>query len=381
MDAPQEMPRSGPVIALMPGEEAPLYPLDMPARLREGLKANMARAQLESLLQQDPETLEIRIGFPDPDSVTARAVVASAEACRARRAALGEEAGRVTALLPDYLAVRGEAGVWTLRGAVSADGSTRLIARLGPRDGFSAPQAHALAQLRVALETQGPPGRARLVGDVPDAVRAMLTEAEVSIDEVASVADLEGPGPDEMAFNILHDPAADRAEMQRVIRRWRLPLALMLAGCVALGVGLRIETADLRTRAEALNEQTIAIARRAFLPGGPILDLRRQVGRVISERQRRRADTADAAGPLALTHAATRALDREDLSVHRLQMTREGVLQVEVDVGDFARLEQLVAAIGRTGQSARILTSAVEDGRGVTAVIGVTDTRRDGGAQ
>lgn len=336
----------------------------------------MARAQLESLLQEDPDTLDIRIGLPDPEGATARAVVASADKSRAWREALEPAKERVTAILPDYLALRAAPGSWTLRGAQSNGTTARVIARLGARDGFSAPEPYALALLRNAIAADGAPDRAYLMGDVPENVRALLDDAAVPVEHAE---DMDGLGPDELAFNLYRDPAADKAAMQDIIRRWRLPLGLMLVGFVALGTGLHIETAEQRARAAAYQEQAVEIVRRLFVPSGPILDLRRQVGRVIADRQRQRADVTEPDGPFALTHAAAQALDRENVSVQRLQLTHEGVLQLEVEAADFAGLESLTDALSEGRLRARILTSSVEEGSGVTAVIGVSAAGRDGG--
>ena len=102
MDGGDAPPPSGAFIAVVPGEAAPLFPLDLPARLRDGIRNQVARQQVENLLQDSLDAVELRVNRPGRDGAAA-ALVVTAERARDWRDRLSEQGRRVAALLPDYL--------------------------------------------------------------------------------------------------------------------------------------------------------------------------------------------------------------------------------------------------------------------------------------
>ena len=81
MDSGDAPPPSGAFIAVVPGEAAPLFPLDLPARLRDGIRNQVARQQVENLLQDSLDAVELRVNRPGRDGAAA-ALVVTAERAR-----------------------------------------------------------------------------------------------------------------------------------------------------------------------------------------------------------------------------------------------------------------------------------------------------------
>lgn len=356
---PQDPPR-GPYIASLPGERAPLYRLDLPDSLRETARQQVARSELESVLQRGIEGLEFRVGQLGGQG--AAVVVDHALAVDARTRLNGRHPPR--ALLPDYLTLPALPDAWVIH---VEDG--RVIARLGPKDGFAAPLPAALLQLGTALRGSDLPTRVHVTGPVPPGLSALLTAHDLT--PSTEPVDPWAPGPDELAFNLLRDPAADLREMRQVVRRWRVPMVAMFAGLAALAAALWIETGSLRERAQTIRAASVQVARAAFIPNGPILDLRQQVGRVIAARQEASART-ERTGAVDLVFFASEVLTNRAVPVSQLQVTRRGAVRLDVSLPDFAALESLVAELNGPAARARVVTSAVNPQSGVTAELELT---------
>ncbi|MBY5974330.1 hypothetical protein KUV28_18385 [Ferrimonas balearica] len=354
-----------PFIALIPGELAPLHRLDLPAALRDRVRGQVARAQLESLLQRDLDDLDIRLG--NAESADA-ALVTDAESAAGWRRALEPVASQVRALLPDYLSLPGRPGTWILK--MDPDDS-RLLARLGPEDGFSASLAPALLQLASTLRREGPPQCVELAGPVPADLERFLADAKLPVSREGAAGSV-GPGPAELAFDLCRDPVAERAELASQIRAWRLPTAAMLLGLLTLCCALWLDSARATDEARALRAASTDLARTTFIPSGPILDLRLQVGREIARRQQLRSDDGQGDQGLEMLQTAAQTLNDLGIAVHRLQVDRSGSLLIEAKVADFSALDALIAALGRPGVATRLIDSSSESGQGVHARIALT---------
>ncbi len=365
MDSGDAPPPSGAFIAVVPGEAAPLFPLDLPARLRDGIRNQVARQQVENLLQDSLDAVELRVNRPGRDGAAA-ALVVTAERARDWRDRLSEQGRRVAALLPDYLVLPVVAEGWALRCLPEGD---RVLARLGPADGFAAGLPVALAQLRAVLARSGAPQHVYLCDSpVPETLRSVLeaTSAEIHAgwpDEAALL------GHGEADFNLFRDPAADRMAVRRQVRRWRGPMAAMAAGLAALAAALWIDGARIEAAAQRQRDAATEVARAAFLPSGPILNLRLQVGRVVAERQAAEATPAQGVGSMDVLHAAAQVLAQSPVTLRRVTRTAGTPLRVELEVGDFAALEQVVARLNGGATRARVVNSSAEADARVAALV------------
>lgn len=371
MTGPAQMPPDGAFVALVPGECAPVYPLDLPQSLRDTVRQQIAHSQIEGLLHEPLTDLDIRVGGGGRD---AAALVVQADLANKWRQQLAPVEGRLRAVLPDYLALPVVEDAWVMQ--VADDQTPRLLVRFAAQDGFSAPLPLAVAQLRARLRLVPAPDRACIMGQAPPALRQLLEDAGIEL------ADLEPEGAalahGELAFNLYRDPAADRRDMATVLARWRMPLGLVLAGLMAIAGALWVDTDRLKAAAAARQTAAIQVAREAFLPQGPILNLRQQVGRVIAQRQSFNTAAGQQTGPLEILNMAAGVVVAQGAIVRRVQQTQRNPLRLELAVSDFAALERMTAELGAVGIGSRVVTSSAEPGAGVVAMLELTGGRAGG---
>ncbi|WP_417525318.1 type II secretion system protein GspL [Marinovum sp.] len=368
LDGGAQPPAKGAFVAVVDGEAAPLFPLDLPRRLRDSVRGQIARQQVETLLQDGLDGLELRVNRPASDGASAALVVAADRAAHWRDRLRGQDR-RVTALLPDYLTLPVVAEGWALR--VDSEGP-RVLARLGPVDGFAAPLPVALAQLRAALARKdGPPRQVYLCDSpAPEALAALLADTGAEVHAGWPTAGA-GPDPEALAFNLFRDPAADRRAVQKLVRRWRGPLIAGFAGLAALAAALWIEVQRIDTAARQQRAAATELARSAFVPSGPILNLRLQVGRAVSERQADRQSPTQGAAPLDVFHAAAGVLAQSPARVRRVSRSSGAPLRIELDVSDFAALDRLVTELNTGPIRARVVNSSAEAEARVLALVEV----------
>lgn len=366
LDSHDPPPAKGDFVAVVAGEAAPLFPLDLPVRLRDSVRSQIARQQVETLLQDGLEGLELRVNRPAKDAASAALVVAADRAAGWRDSLKGNDR-RVTALLPDYLVLPVVAEGWALR--VAGD---RLLARLGPTDGFAAPLPVALAQLRAALARKDGPPRLVYLCDSPppEALAALLKDTGAEVHpgwpEGSTV-----PGQEAIDFNLFRDPAADRRAVQQLVRRWRMPLISGFVGLAALAAALWIDVQRIDAAAGTQRAAATELARTAFVPSGPILNLRLQVARAVSERQATQQSPAQGAVPLDVLHAAAEVLAQSPAKVRRVSRSGGAPLRIELDVADFAALDGLVAQLNGGPIRARVVSSSAEAEARVLALVEV----------
>ncbi|MDF0596409.1 type II secretion system protein GspL [Psychromarinibacter halotolerans] len=351
-----EAPR-GPHVALVPGADTPLLPVDLPDTLKGIARERVGRRLLAEALGLPSETVEIR-----PCLRTAsgwdRAVVADAGQLADWRSRLMPGC---TALLPDFAALPCHARVWTV---LVEDGMVR--ARLGETDGFSAePDLAALL-----LADAAPPEAVLRLGAPDAAVDAAIAAIGVPVHHDAAALQAAGNAAPlgwaqaTAGLDLMTPPQAGFDRIRARLRRWAAPaVAAALALAVWLG-GIAWETADLAARARAAQDDTMAMVRTHFVPSGPILDIRAQVERALAE-----AAAPDAPDPDALLLFQTAApwLTGDGIELQSIAWQPETGLVASIALRDFATLEQIVADLQSAGFEVEQQDTGVRSGGGVSA--------------
>jgi general secretion pathway protein L len=370
VDGDTPPPASGPFVALVPGAEAPLIALQLPATLAGSARENVARRQVLDRLGQPATQLEIR-AFAGRGGAWSRVAVADKTRLRDWRTALGAAAARCKGVVPDYLALPTAPGLWTL--GVTPEG---IEARLGPEDGFTAEPVLAQAMLAQALATAraagGLPRAALLLGDVGAGVEALfegvpLCRALTDLPE-GIVPQVFGHG--EGAVDFARDPGADAAAIERVLRHLVWPVALLLVGALGWAGAAWLSTRHDLAAARAIDAATLEAAQRDILPPGPVLDLRVQVAREIERRRAQSAPQDNGTDPLSLLRRAAQALTEAGVEVETLALGPgiDGV-SVGLRVGDFRALDGVMTALAGAGIQARVQRSGTDPEGGVSAEV------------
>jgi len=363
-------PPAGPFVALVPGGDAPLLAVTLPASLKGPAREDVARRQVLDRLGLPAAALDIRAARLGGAEGWTRALVVERSAVLRWRAVLGAAAARCRALLPDYLALPAGAGVWTV--AADAEG---LRVRMGPGDGFSAEAELGVTMLAAAVaqarSANALPRVVLVTGDMAGLVGALegltvLRDGAPLPEGLTVAAFAHG----ELTLDLARDPRADAAVFERRLRRVALPLALVVLGALGWGGAVALGARHDLQAAAAIEAQTLAAARRDILPAGPIVDLRVQIAREI-ERRRAVLDPAPVArGPLDRLRGAALVLAGLDAQVQgaTISAADQGVT-VEVRVDDFRALDAMMAALDAAGIAARITRSGTEPEGGVSAAI------------
>lgn len=351
-------PPAGRFLALVPGEAAPLLPVALPPALHGAAREQVARRQIADRLGAQAAAVELR---PAPLGPGPFAAVLAADAAALARWRAEPRLAAAAALLPDYLALPAAPGLWVL----AAEGG-RIRARLGLADGFAAEPALAAALLAEA-RARGPAPRAVwATGALPPAVAAALDglpRADTPPPEARALANGEA------ALDLRRPPGSAAARLAGRLRVLALAGALAGAGAVAWAASVVVETRALAARAATTQADTLAAAQARLLPPGPIVDLRLQVERELDRRR------AVGGGGLGLLNAAAQGLAGAGAVPTRLAL-RDGAVEVELSVTDFAALESVMAALAAQGLAVRVVRQA---GGGAGAVAATLALTRAGG--
>lgn len=358
-------PPAGRFLALVPGEVAPLIPVSLPPGLRGPARLAVARRQVLDRLGPAAARLDLRPAAlgAGADGWAALLAVDPAELLRLR-AALGPAAERAQALLPDYLALPTAPGLWVLAaepGQQPGPEAGRIIARLGPADGFAAEPTLAALMLTAARNRAATPPRAVLVaaGPLPPEVAAALDGLPQADSPDRLPAGLPPPQPlalGEGALDLRTDPGLQALRLAGRLRAMLLPAGLALAGAAAWSAALWLETAALRDRADTLETATLDLARRDILPPGPVLDIRLQITREIEARQAALVGAAPDSG-LDLVHLAASGLVAAAVAPRAMTLSSAGGVEVDLVLPDFAALDRAVAALRATGLEVQVARS------------------------
>jgi len=374
-----DMPSSGEFVALVPGAEAPLLSVNLPATLKGSAREGVALRQLRDRLGSGADTLEFR---PAPlaahDERWSRVLAADRMAVSRWRSQASGARGRCRAILPDFLALPTAPGLWTLQTEPGAN-DMQVQARLGPQDGFSAEAPLAVLLLAQALE------RAKAQGVAPSAI-LRLGPPEAALDGVldglavyhSSAALPAGLPPPrimahgEMALDLGRDlrATADAAQARLLALRW--PVALAVIGIITWAIGLEYQTRREIALAEAIGAANIAAVRRDFLPTGPLLDIPVQVTRELERRQMPGTDADDARGALDLLHASAERIAASPARLISLVMQPENGLTLELEMTDFGTLETLRDDLLASGLPVQVTRSGTEPDGSVTASLMIT---------
>ena len=358
-------PPAGPFLALVPGAEAPLISLTLPATLKGPAREDVARRQAQDRLGPGLELRPARLGNT-ADSWT-RAALADRAAVLRWRSALGGAAARCRGMVPDYLGLPVAPGLWSLR--ADREG---VIARLGVQDGFAAEHALGVKMLALALTearaTNSLPRAVLLTGETGSAFADLFDGLTLVRDAADLPAGMEPAllAHGEASVDFARDPRADAQGLEARLRRVALPLALVVLGALGWAGAEALAIRQDRAEAVAIDRAVEAAVRRDILPSGPILDLRAQVTRAIAARRGAVTEATGPLPPLELLRAATPVLAAGAGSVEAVSLGVAG-LSVELRLPDFRALDVLVQALAAEGIGARILRSSTDPEGGIGA--------------
>lgn len=355
-------PPAGAFVALVPGAEAPLIGLSLPATLKGSAREDVARRQAQDRLGAGLDVRPARLGNSEGWT---RVAVAQRSAVLRWRGALGAAAPRCRGLVPDYLALPAAPGLWRIE--ADRDGVT---ARLGPEDGFSAEHALAVRMLSLALTearaTNTLPKAVLLTGETASAF-ADLFDGLSLFRDAADLPEALTPAPmarDEGAVDFARDPLADAQGLEARLRRVALPLALVVLGALGWAGAQALAIRQDRAQTLALEQAVEAAVRRDLIPSGPILGLRAQVTREIARRQAAVTPEAAPQGPLDLLRLAAPVLAAEQVQNVALGATG---LSVDLRLDDFQRLDAVTADLAGQGVLARVTRSTTDPEGGISA--------------
>ena len=362
-------------IVLVPGEEVPLFALDLPAGLRGLAREQVARRQLAGLLGAAAagDGLELRPFAPAAAKARSQTPGAWTRVLAADAAWLaGLQALPGRAVLPDYLSLPAAEGVWTLAAAPDS----RILARLGPADGFAAAAPLGEAMLKRALET-GPAPRALLLQAPLPALRALAQERDIPVaDSPAAVAALGLPQPQllghgELACDLRRNPMAARAQLAARVLPWRWPALAAALAAVLWSAGQLIAISRLEAETQRLAAETGALVQQQFTGGAPVLDARLQVSRALAEL--RGAAAGSGPDPLDMAARTAEAAAASGGQTERLGYRDGDGLTLVIRLPGFAAADALAAALGEAGLQAALTDSRTLSGaEGVRAEFAIT---------
>ena len=360
-------PPREPHVALAPGADLPLLPLTLPDKLKGIARDRVGRRLLAERLAVPLDGLEVmplaRKGRP-----WTRAIVADADRLADWRKQLGPQC---QALLPDYMALPCAPGVWTVEAT-----EDMVIARLGPDDGFTAEPGLAALMLSEAAAAGKPTAVLRLGTALPDLDAQLAATGAPVFADLAALTRAGHPAPLRWSeavhgLDLKSPPSATFDRLRTRVRAWTAPVALaLLALAVWLG-GVAWQAAGLRDRAALARADTQAMVRAHFVPTGPILDIRAQVGAALAGRT---APPPEPTEPLILFQTAAPVLTGETVALQAVSYRADTGLVAAVELTDFAALEQLEADLRSLGFAVETLDSSARQQGGVAARLRLAET-------
>jgi len=361
-----------PFVALVPGAEAPLLPLDLPAGLSGPARERVARRQMRDALGPDgAEARPARLGAAREGWQRMLVCDAGARAQWAARVA----GTACHAVLPDYLALPAAPGLWVIE-----TGDEGLRARLGPEDGFTAEPELALALLAAVAEEAPPRAVLRLgppLAPLDDWLGARGWPIAENVEALGGQEGIKTPvrfGHGELALDLARDPEAERAALRRGLARLALALVLALGGFGLWAASVQIETTRLADQGLVYRKNAERLARAGLIPAGPILDLRAQAQGALERARAQSAQASGEARPLEALRVAGEVLAAQELRVTRAAYQPGTGLVIDLEIADFAALDGLVAALRAAGTEARVAQSVTREGTGVEAVLALATT-------
>lgn len=366
----------GDFVALIPGADAPLLPVDLPSGLKGEARRRVAHRQITDQIGPGVGPLTLR-PMPDPGNkaLWRRVLVAPEQQRRAWRADLAAEmaaapGGTCRAILPDYLALPAVENVWTV-----AWNTDQISARLGPGDGFTAEMTLTLILLRRALTEAAKPRAVYCITPLPPEITNVLNEAKLTV--ITDPGDLPGLGLNapvvfghgELALDLAQDAEADLARLRRTARPWVWALLLGALGLGFWTTAQVLETRALRAKALAERRSAEALARADLIPSGPILDLRLQIEQRLAALETAANQKVEQAPPLAVLRRAADVLTASGAAVQRMAFRPGSGLLVDLELDDFAALDRLAASLRGAGVPTTVAQSVSRDKGTVAATL------------
>ncbi len=353
-------PLKGRQVGLVPGGDAPLLPVDLPPGLRGYAREKVAVRQVADRLAVKAGTLEMR-PFPAAGARGwSRMLVADRAAVEEWRARAGT-GGR--AVLPDYLALPVSEKVWTV-----AQSGGIVLARLGPEDGFAAAPDVAQRLIRDALKRADPaPGALLRMGSERPLIEALFEAREIPVVEDEAAAARLGLEPPkrfahgELALDLRRDPGAARTRLARRVLPWRWPALATLVAAGLWAAAQFLATQKLEDRIAQVRAGTLETVRESFVPEGPVLDIRAQVSRAMTEARAVSAQAGGRVSPVDLFRTAAQVMSEAGAQPEIVSYSAQDGLSAVVRVADFAAVEHLAARLREAGLEVSVVESRVQE--------------------
>lgn len=374
------IPATGSFIALVEGQLAPLLPLDLPDGLKGQARERVALRQVSDAIGVGFGATELRpFAIKGGPAVWQRAIVSAADQVQDWRDLVKGAGARCAAILPDYLALPVTKQVWTLHFE-----DTKTTARLGLLDGFTADPVLARVLLEKAFETD-PPQAVLCLGTADDALNDWLLSLDLPVFSEIDALVAKGFAPPqvfgngELGFDLARDPRAAFESLSQTLKAWRLPLVLAALGLGLWSASMMLQTAALESEARAIRTRTVADVRSHFVPTGPVLDIRAQVTQVLAARQAQNVQVGAELAPLDLLKSASAVIVEQPGRLVSSSFQPQGGVTVDVQMPDFATLDQLVAALERAGLAVTTLNAGTAEDGGVAAALALASKAAQNG--
>ena len=363
----------GRYVALVPGEDVPLLALDLPPALRGVARENVAHRQMVDLLGPEAAALQMR-PFAPGDAAEGWDRVLAVD--RGKLALWRGQAGRrCVALLPDYLAVPVDDGQWS----VAAE-QGRIRVRFGPVDGATTSEPVLCLQAAQVLAWGQRPDRVLRYGDPLPVFEAQMAEAGIPVvTDTKALSALRAFAHGELSLDLRADPQAARTRLMRQIGAWRWPV---LTGALAAGLWAAAQLTVIhatQTETATLTAATLQTTRDSFVPVGPILDIRVQVSRVLSEGRAALRQDSSEVSPLDLFATAAPVIADAGAEPQSVTWEADGGLRLVLHMADFAAVDALVDALAAQGLRVSVRDARLTEGSTrVVAELDLTPQESDG---
>ncbi len=349
-------------IGLVPGGDVPLLAVELPDALRGHAREQVAERQMRDALGGGNDKIVIRpFHGPGNPQDWSRVLVADRDRLDDWRRMAGPAC---KAVLPDYLALPTDAGLWTIAG----NGAT-ILTRLGPEDGFSATPSVALRLLKDALAAADPMPRAVFSPQpLTPEIEALFEAHDVPVADSETALSAVGFAPPrvlahgELAFDLRRDPRAARAQLKARILPWRWPVLIGALAMCLWAAAQMLAIRGLEDQATQYRAATLETVRAEFVPTGPVLDIRTQVSRALAEARVAAAGAGERVSPLDLLGLAADVMTTRKAQPDFVAYTVADGLSAVVRVENFAAADDLAAALREAGLVATVVESRVSEG-------------------
>ncbi|MEO9496869.1 MAG: type II secretion system protein GspL [Vibrio splendidus] len=283
----------------------------------------------------------------------------------------------VRIILPDYFGLPTAKDLWTI-----TIQNKNMIVRLGPNDGFSAPSEMGTKVLE--KQVNAPPKAILFLGTNGQGISGFAKTHNIPfVTEIPELSTLKVNLPQilehgEIALNLLLDPQMARVALRRRVLPWRWPLLLGAFAASLWATATLVETQRTSKEVLEINEQIQTIVRSSFVPDGPILDVRTQVSRALSNMRGSIGNGEDEVTALDLLGRAGGVIAQSGATLELITATGDQTLLIVLRVADFAAADQIAGALREGDLSVEVVGSRVsESASGVRSELRL----RDGGTR